>query len=52
MTPAASTTSAILHGNTKWLKIGDIYKYGILMSIISLIAVLAVGLPIANIFFS
>lgn len=52
VTPAASTTSAILHGNTKWLKIGDIYKYGILMSIISLIAVLAVGLPIANIFFS
>ena len=51
VTPAASTTSAILHGNTRWLKTGEVYKYGILMTLISLITALAVGLPIAGIFF-
>lgn len=52
VTPAASTTSAILHGNTKWLKIKDIYKYGIIMTLVSLAAVLIVGLPVANLLFS
>ena len=51
VTPAASTTSAILHGNTRWLKTSEVYKYGILMTLVSLIIALAVGLPISSIFF-
>lgn len=50
VTPAASTTSAILHGNTRWLKTSEVYKYGVLMTVVSLLAVLLVGLPVANIF--
>lgn len=48
VTPAASTTSAILHGNTRWLKVGEIYKYGLLMTVTSLIVALIVGIPIGN----
>ncbi len=51
VTPAASTTSAILHGNSTWMNIGEIYKYGIIMTVLSLITVLAVGLPIASLVF-
>lgn len=52
VTPAASTTSAILHGNTRWLKTGEIYKYGIVMTLVSLIVVLVVGLPVSSMFFA
>ncbi len=51
VTPAASTTSAILHGNSTWMNTGEIYKYGIIMTVLSLITVLAVGLPIASLVF-
>lgn len=51
VTPAASTTSAILHGNTQWLRIGDIYRYGLIMTFLCLLSVLAVGLPAASLFF-
>lgn len=51
VTPAASTTSAILHGNTKWLKTGEVYQYGIFMTLVSLIAALVVGIPVSHIFF-
>ncbi len=51
VTPAASTTSAILHGNSTWMNTGEIYKYGIIMTVLSLIIVLAVGLPIASLVF-
>lgn len=51
VTPAASTTSAILHGNTKWISTKEAYKYGIIMTIVTLLITLMIGLPLANIIF-
>ena len=50
LTPAASPYAAVLHANDR-VSINDIYKYGGMMVILSLIIYIALGLPIANIIF-
>lgn len=50
LTPAASPYAAVLHANDR-VSINDIYKYGGMMVVLSLIIYIALGLPIANIIF-
>lgn len=47
LTPAASPMAALLHGNTQWCRGTDIYKYGILIVISSMIVSWVVGIPYA-----
>lgn len=49
-TPGGSATAALLFTN-EWITKGDAYKYGWLMAIISIIAVVVVGLPLGSIIF-
>lgn len=49
-TPAASPFAAMLFGNKEWLRAKDIYKYDVMFVLIELVLVLAVGLPLANLF--
>ena len=45
--PAGSVCGALLHGNTKWLKPGMIYKYAIPGEIVVIIITCLVGIPVA-----
>lgn len=47
LTPAASPMAALLHGNTQWCRTTDIYKYGFLIVISSMIVSWVVGIPYA-----
>ncbi len=49
-TPAASPFAAMLFGNKEWLRAKDIYKFDVMFVLIELALVLAVGLPLANMF--
>ncbi len=50
-TPAGSPYAAILFGNQEWIDTGTAVKYGILVSLISVICVLVVGVPLALVLF-
>lgn len=50
LTPAASPYAAVLHANDH-ISTNDIFKYGGMMVVLSLIIYIALGLPIANIIF-
>ena len=45
LTPAASPMAALLHGNTQWCRTTDIYKYGFLIVISSMIVSWVVFIP-------
>lgn len=47
LTPAASPMAALLHGNTQWCRTSDIYKYGFLIVISSMIVAWVAGIPYA-----
>ena len=47
-TPAASPFAAMMFSNKDWLKSTDVYKYAGMYAIISLVFVLVVGIPFAN----
>lgn len=47
LTPAASPMASLLHGNTQWCRTTDIYKYGFLIVISSMIVSWVVGIPYA-----
>lgn len=49
--PAGSVCGALLHGNTRWLKPGMIYKYAILGEIIVVICCIVAGIPAALMLF-
>lgn len=51
LTPAASPWAALLFGNMQWLKPGDIYKYGIIFTLILLVLLTLIGYPLATIMF-
>lgn len=52
MTPAASPYSALIFGNTEWLSSKDVYKYGVIFALISLVSMIVIGIPWANFCFS
>ena len=45
ITPAASPMAALMHGNSEWLKITDIYKYSAVSILSSLLVSCVVGIP-------
>lgn len=47
LTPAASPMAALLHGNTAWCRSTDIYKYGFLIVVSSMLVSWIVGIPYA-----
>lgn len=51
LTPAASPMAALLHGNTQWCRTSDIYKYGFLIVISSMIVAWVAGIPYAMFLF-
>lgn len=51
LTPAASPMAALLHGNTGWCRVGEIYKYGFLIVLSSLLVACVVGIPYALLLF-
>lgn len=51
VTPASSALGAALHSNQEWLQVKDIYKYTIIMSLLTLIVAFVVGLPLLNLIF-
>ncbi|MGL4737926.1 MAG: SLC13 family permease, partial [Cellulosilyticaceae bacterium] len=51
VTPAGSATAAVLHGNRDWLTPKDIYKYTIIISLMTLLITFIVGQPLVNILF-
>ena len=51
LTPAASPMAALLHGNTSWCKTADIYKYGFLIVVSSMIVAWFIGIPYAQFMF-
>lgn len=51
LTPAASPMAALLHGNTQWVRTTDIYKYGFLIVISSMIVAWVLGIPYAQFMF-
>lgn len=51
LTPAASPMAALLHGNTQWCRTSDIYKYGFLVVISSMIVAWVAGIPYAMFLF-
>ncbi len=50
-TPAGSPYAAILFGNSEWIDTATAAKYAILVSIISVVVVLVVGVPVALMLF-
>ncbi len=51
MTPAGSGTSAILHGNSEWVRPRDAYLLGTLWLIISVVFVTLVGVSLGQVLF-
>lgn len=51
LTPAASPMAALLHGNTSWCRTADIYKYGVLIVISSMLVAWVIGIPYAQFIF-
>ena len=45
LTPAASPMAALMHGNTDWIKVRDIYKYGLLIVVSGCFVFCILGVP-------
>lgn len=50
--PAATAYTPLLWGNREWVSVKDIMKYGIPVTIVSLILYVVIGVPVANFIFS
>ncbi len=51
LTPAASPSGALLHGNREWVPAKQAYLYSILLVLISFFVVVIYGIPVSNIIF-
>lgn len=51
VTPAASANSAIMHGNTEWIKAGDAYYMGTAYFVVNIIFVTMVAFTLGNVLF-
>lgn len=50
-TPAASTRAGMLYGNSEYVTMGQCYKYGWINSLVSLTAILIIGIPLGFVMF-
>ena len=50
-TPPASAPAAIVHGEKEWIPGSDAVKYGLVCCSITLVLILAVIFPMANVMF-
>ena len=51
ITPAASPMAALMHGNSDWLKMSDVYKYSIASILSSALVSCVIGIPYIQIVF-
>lgn len=51
LTPAASPSGALLHGNREWVPAKQAYLYSILLVLISFFVIVVYGIPVSNIIF-
>ena len=51
LTPIASPHAALLHGNKEWILTKDVYLYGSIMTIWSVLIAFVIGYPLASFIF-
>lgn len=51
LTPGASPFAAMLYANTEWVDKGTVFKYGLMVLVMSLIVYSVIGIPVMNIIF-
>lgn len=51
MTPAASAPSAMVFGNTQWVRAKDLYRYAAVILVIMFVVLFAIGMPFASLIF-
>ncbi len=52
LTPIASPHAALLHGNKEWILTKDVYLYGTIMTVWSILIAFVVGYPLASLIFA
>ena len=51
LTPAASPYAAVLYGNKEWVDPKDIFRYGLIIIVMSIALYLVFGYPVSQLFF-
>ena len=51
LTPGASPHAALLHGNKEWINLREVYLYGVMVSVWSILVVVLLGTPLATLVF-
>lgn len=48
LTPAACPFAAVMHGNKEWLETKDVYRYGVVVLLLTLAMVVVIGVPLTQ----